>query len=108
VYGYRRVEDGAGDPEADAGVAAITALVDSMRPLGRERTRLLRTAAHELRTPLTAVTGFIELLVDRAVGPVSVEQERVLRTVAHNAQRLTVLIDALEPSAPGRSRGDLP
>jgi signal transduction histidine kinase len=93
------------DPEArPAGAPAIAALVDALSPLDARRIGLLRAAVHELRTPLTAVSGYVELLADRALGPISDEQERILRIVARNAQRLTTLVEALEPAAPAPAR----
>lgn len=98
-------ESGAGtEPGAEAG--AITALVDALRPLDAARVQLLRRAAHDLRTPLTAVAGFVELLADGALGPVTAEQERVLQAVARNTRSLMGLVDAFDPACaePGAQR----
>jgi signal transduction histidine kinase len=86
---------------ADAGTHAITALVDSLRPLDPLKTDLLRAASHQLRTPLTCIVGFVELLADGVGGPITAEQERILQTLTRNVSRLARLIDALEPGGLG-------
>jgi signal transduction histidine kinase len=102
VHEYRQAEQGvesAVSSGSDEGTQAITALVDSLRPLDRAKTDLLRTASHQLRTPLTCIVGFVELLADGAGGPITAEQERILQTLARNVSRLASLVDALEPDA---------
>lgn len=88
----------------DAGIDAINALVTALQPLDEAGTQALRAVVHELRTPLTSVTGFVELLADRALGPMTDDQHRVLRTISRNVRRLADLVDALEPADPGRIR----
>jgi signal transduction histidine kinase len=104
VHGYELFEQKAGEFEAGNGIAAIKALVDALRPVDDDKVRTLRSAIHELRTPLTTVAGFVEMLADKSLGPVTDEQKRVLRTVARNVQRLVELVDAMEPMDPGRIR----
>jgi signal transduction histidine kinase len=75
----------------------VTALAQALRPLDQGVRELLRGATHELRTPLTSIAGYLELLADGAAGPVTGEQARLLDAAARNADRLAILIDALEP-----------
>lgn len=91
-----------GDPGSGAEAGAITALVDALRPLDAARARLLQRAAHDLRTPLTAVAGFVELLSDGALGPLTGEQQRVLQAVIRNTRSLMGLVDAFDPSCTER------
>jgi signal transduction histidine kinase len=99
VREYRQVER---VPDAAvAGVREIHALVDCLRPLDQTRTDVLSAASHQLRTPLTSIVGYLELLADGTVGPLTAEQERILRTVTRSVARLMTLIDALEPGGPG-------
>jgi signal transduction histidine kinase len=79
-----------------------TALVEAMRPLDVEGARLLSAVSHQLRTPLTSALGYLELLSDQTLGPLTAEQERVLGTVAGSVARLSVIIDELDP---GTARG---
>ena len=104
MHGYSGIEDEKTDPGVLVGVEAIGALVDLVRPLDPAGTDLLRRAAHELRTPLTSVFGFVELLADHAAGPVTEEQDRILRTVSRNVRRLMELVDAFEPVCAGPVR----
>lgn len=84
----------------NAGVGAINALVDALRPLDGAKVRVLRSVVHELRTPLTSVVGFIELLADDALGPMTFSQQLVLQALGHNVRCLTEFVDALEPTDP--------
>ena len=72
-------------------------LRDVTRQREEERTRDDRVAAvgHELRTPLTSMTGFIELLIDGAAGPLTAEQARYLDIVRRAAERLQGLVGEL-------------
>lgn len=49
--------------------------------------------SHELRTPLTAILGFTQLLIDRKVGNVSIEQLDLLQDIGGNANHLLGLIN---------------
>jgi two-component system, OmpR family, phosphate regulon sensor histidine kinase PhoR len=93
----RQVEDAPGEA---AGTREVVEFVDWLRPLDRTGAQLLCAASHQLRTPLTSIAGYLELLVDGAVGPVTAEQERLLQTVTRNVSRLMTLIDALAPGDP--------
>lgn len=83
---------------------AITALVDVLRPLDQMRAQVLRRAAHELRTPMTSVLGFVEMLAEGRVGPLTEDQRRVLAAVDRNAHRLMTLIDAFDHIQPEQHR----
>ena len=77
-------------------------LVRALSPLDPDTAALLCALSHQLRTPLTSVLGYLELLTDGTLGPVTAEQERVLRTVSDGMARLAAFIDDLEPG--GRVR----
>ena len=57
--------------------------------------QLLDAVSHELRNPLTPVLGMSEMLLDGDVGPLTPEQERLIRHVYRGATRLTAALDAL-------------
>jgi len=59
------------------------------------KTDFMANVSHELRTPLTAVVGFVSLLLDQFLGPLSNSQLKVLRKVYKNAEELLELIDNL-------------
>ncbi|MBR7830182.1 hypothetical protein KDK95_28015 [Actinospica sp. MGRD01-02] len=95
--------------EAVAGVAAqpgdaraTVALVEALSPLDARTAGLLQALSHQLRNPLTAVIGYLELLTDGTLGPLSMEQQRVLRVVVAGVTRLAEFVDDLEPGSPAR------
>ena len=78
-----------------------------------------RTAvvAHELRAPLTSIEGWVEILLDGALGELTPEQARAVEVIGRSALRLRTLVTELrstEPSAsavapaPGRASGRAP
>jgi signal transduction histidine kinase len=52
----------------------------------------LAALAHELRTPLTSVEGWVELLLDGSLGPLTPEQRRAVATIGRNAGRARELL----------------
>jgi signal transduction histidine kinase len=77
------------------------ALVDALRPLDARGSGLLSALAHQLRTPLTSALGYLELLTDGSLGPLTADQEQVLRTVGASVEHLAGLVDELDPAVPG-------
>jgi signal transduction histidine kinase len=47
----------------------------------RIKSEFLATISHELRTPLNVMLGYVDLLLDRAFGPLAAEQETALQQV---------------------------
>jgi signal transduction histidine kinase len=85
------------------GSRATLALVEALSPLDARTASLLSALSHQLRNPLTTVLGYLELVTDGSLGPLSAEQERVLRVVAAGMSRLAELVEDLEPGySPGR------
>jgi light-regulated signal transduction histidine kinase (bacteriophytochrome) len=73
--------------------------VEALRPLDAHGAELLSALAHHLRTPLTSALGYLELLTDESLGPLTAEQDRVLRTVGASVERLARMVDELDPAA---------
>lgn len=68
--------------------------VTELRRLERVRQEFVANASHELRTPLTAIRGYVETLLDGAVG----DPERArpfLEVIARHAERMSRLVDDL-------------
>ena len=63
--------------------------------LDRLKDEFVATASHELRTPLTSLSGYLEMSLDPAEGPLTQSRETHLRIAQRNAGRLTVLVDQL-------------
>lgn len=57
--------------------------------------RFLASMSHELRTPLNAIIGFTGTLLMRLPGPLTVDQEKQLKTIQASARHLLSLINDL-------------
>jgi signal transduction histidine kinase len=68
---------------------------EQLLELDRLKDEFVATASHELRTPLTSISGYLEMSLDPAEGPLSRAREGHLKIVQRNADRLTVLVDQL-------------
>ncbi|MFQ6060291.1 MAG: PAS domain S-box protein, partial [Thermoplasmata archaeon] len=55
--------------------------------------RLLSNISHELRTPLTSIEGYTKFLLSGKIGALSRKQEKCLRIVNEESERLKGLID---------------
>src|SRR4051794_19182608 len=51
---------------------------DELRVQYQRCATALATAAHDLRTPLAVISGYVELLVNQKLGPITEKQQRVL------------------------------
>ncbi|WP_247001191.1 histidine kinase dimerization/phospho-acceptor domain-containing protein [Halosolutus gelatinilyticus] len=54
--------------------------------------------SHELRTPLTAILGYMELLTDEVVGPLSDEQKEFTTLVLRKATELDAAVETMTSS----------
>jgi signal transduction histidine kinase len=61
----------------------------------RMRQEFVATVSHELRTPLTAIDGWLHILLAEEAGPLNAEQQRFLKTVKRNSDRLIRLVGDL-------------
>ncbi|MBK7994315.1 MAG: response regulator [Blastocatellia bacterium] len=68
---------------------------EELKQLDRMKSEFLQTLSHELRTPLSAIKGYNEYLLEQMVGPINKGQEKALRTIQRNIDRLTTYINAL-------------
>jgi signal transduction histidine kinase len=75
--------------------AQLTAQNERLLELDRLKDEFVATASHELRTPLTSLSGYLEMSLDPAEGPLSPTRENHLRIVQRNADRLAALVDQL-------------
>ncbi len=62
-----------------------------LRRLDDMKSMFVSVAAHELRTPLASITGFVEVLLDEAAGPLTDVQREYLEIVQRSAQRLETI-----------------
>jgi PAS domain S-box-containing protein len=69
--------------------------VSSDRLVEQLKSGFVSTVSHELRAPLTSIYGFAETLLRTDVAFSDEERSTFLRYIATEAQRLTVIVDAL-------------
>jgi signal transduction histidine kinase len=81
--------------EAHERAAQLAAQNERLLELDRLKDEFVATASHELRTPLTSLSGYLEMSLDPAEGPLSSTREDHLRIAQRNADRLTGLVDQL-------------
>ncbi|HKD94062.1 MAG TPA: ATP-binding protein [Gaiellaceae bacterium] len=81
--------------EAHQRAAQLAAQNERLLELDRLKDEFVATASHELRTPLTSLSGYLEMSLDPAEGPLSPTREGHLRIVQRNADRLAALVDQL-------------
>jgi signal transduction histidine kinase len=77
------------------GVASIARDITERKQLDQLKDEFVGTVSHELRTPLTAIKGFIELVSDGDVGPLTDAQREFLQIASRNTDRLGGLINDL-------------
>lgn len=70
---------------------ANAALEEAMR-LRRE---FLRNLSHELATPMTPVVGYVQMLLDEELGPLTPLQRKSLEATSSSIKRLRGLVDTL-------------
>ncbi|MGC9521026.1 MAG: GAF domain-containing protein [Anaerolineae bacterium] len=61
----------------------------------RAKSDFVSTVSHELRTPMTSIVGYVDLLLQGAVGALSESQLQFLERVRSSAGRLMSLVDDL-------------
>ena len=59
------------------------------------KTRFLSDVSHELRTPLSSVINLSRILLSRADGPLSAEQEKQVTLVHRSAEWLAEMVNDL-------------
>jgi signal transduction histidine kinase len=59
------------------------------------KSNFMNLAAHELRTPLSVISGYVNLLADGSLGPVSEPQQRTLDVVRDKTRELNEQVEHL-------------
>jgi signal transduction histidine kinase len=73
----------------------LSAQNERLRQLDTMKDNFVATVSHELRTPLTSIRGYLELVLEEAVGELNDEQRRFLTIVDRNSDRLLRLVGDL-------------
>jgi signal transduction histidine kinase len=67
-------------------------LAESLRSASRLKSEFIGTMSHELRSPLNVVIGYVDLILDEAMGAVPAQQREALERVRQHALQLLDLI----------------
>jgi signal transduction histidine kinase/CheY-like chemotaxis protein len=85
--------------ETNRGVVALYAELDekaeSVRRASEVKSRFLSNITHELRTPLNSITSLTRILLSRADGDLTSEQDRQVNYIRRAAENLTELVNDL-------------
>lgn len=76
----------------------VVALSDAKRELeevARLRREFLRNLSHEFATPMTPVVGYLRLLLNEELGPLTALQRKCLESIENSTERLRALVDTL-------------
>jgi signal transduction histidine kinase len=76
-------------------VAELSRANARLRELDAARTEFYRNISHELATPMTPIVGYVKLLEDEELGPLTKPQHKALRAMDDCVRRLRTLIDNL-------------
>jgi signal transduction histidine kinase len=88
-------------------VEALTETTNKLKEMDRLKTNFLSIVSHELRTPLTSILGFLSLVAEEKVGPVSEAQQDLLRRVVNHSLHLQDMVNDLLEVAEIESGGML-
>lgn len=75
------------------GIVSVFRDVTREVEVDRLKSEFVSSVSHELRTPLTPIKGFTELLIMGAAGPVTEAQQRTLKMIKENVDRLAILVE---------------
>lgn len=89
----------------DRGLVVVFHDITKLRRLERVRRDFVANVSHELKTPLTSIKGFVETLLDGALHDEE-NNERFLRRISANTDRLTSLVSDLLSLARIEARGE--
>jgi len=75
--------------------AELRRALERLTELNQIKANLISNVSHELRTPLAHIKGYVELVAEEQLGPLSDEQEEALAVVQRASERLERLIEDL-------------
>jgi signal transduction histidine kinase len=85
--------------ELERRVAERTAKLEEalfkLSELNQLKSNFVSNISHELRTPLTHIKGYLDILSDRSLGPLTSLQEDAIKVLVRSEDRLEQLIDDL-------------
>lgn len=75
--------------------AELRQALERLTEVNQLKTNLISNVSHELRTPLAHVKGYVELLEENALGPLSEDQTKAVSVISRATVRLERLIEDL-------------
>lgn len=69
--------------------------LDELSRVSKAKTAFISNISHELRTPLTHIKGYLPLMLESALGPITDDQKSALAAMMNASNRLEKLIDDL-------------
>ncbi|MCA9539499.1 MAG: response regulator, partial [Myxococcales bacterium] len=76
-------------------VRELTGANQRLREVDRLKMEVLRNVSHELSTPMTPLVGYVRMLAEGELGPITPPQRQVLDRMGNSLGRLKGLIDNL-------------
>lgn len=76
-------------------VVELATANERLEELARLRREFLQNVSHELATPMTPVVGYLKLLLDEELGPLTELQRKCLNSIARSTRRLRSVTDTL-------------
>jgi signal transduction histidine kinase len=76
-------------------VAELVAANERLRAMDKLRKEFYRNVSHELATPLTPIVGYLSMLLNDELGPLTKQQSKALKSVDDCTKRLRGLIENL-------------
>ena len=75
------------------GMVSVLSDITKQRELEKMKSDFVSSVSHELRTPLISIQKSVDLMLSKAAGPLTKEQENFLNISQNNLERLTHLIN---------------
>jgi signal transduction histidine kinase len=69
--------------------------LNKLAELNQLKSNFVANVSHELRTPMTHIKGYLDLIAEQALGPLTSEQEEAISVIIRSSQRLEELIEEL-------------
>ncbi|MGQ9594905.1 MAG: sensor histidine kinase [Anaerolineae bacterium] len=83
------------EQEVATRTAELQKALAELQELDQMKANFLATISHELRTPLSYITGYIPMVLEEELGPLTAAQKQALKSAMAGAHRLTRLINDL-------------